>query len=129
MSLMGIDIGTTGCKVGAFSNEERCPVMAYREHPTLHPAPGWSELDSRAVMEQLEDAIREVAIATELYPVTSLCVSAMGEAITPVSADGEILGNAILGGDLRGAEHAERMKREIGEEVFYLTRTLPATQK
>ena len=120
MSLLGIDIGTTGCKVGAFSVDGKRLALAYREYPTLHPAPGWAELDSRVVMTQLEEAIQEAAAATHADPVTALCVSAMGEAMTPVSEQGEILGNAILGGDLRGAEHAERMKAEIGEEAFYL---------
>ncbi|HDP35651.1 MAG TPA: hypothetical protein ENN29_11155 [Candidatus Hydrogenedentes bacterium] len=120
MSLLGIDIGTSGCKAGAFSVEGKRLALAYREYPTLHPAPGWAELDSRFVMRQLEDVIREVAAATAADPVTALCVSAMGEAMTPVSEGGEILGNAILGGDLRGAEHAERMKAEIGQEAFYL---------
>jgi len=120
MSLLGIDIGTSGCKAGAFSVEGKRLALAYREYPTLHPAPGWAELDSRFVMRQLEDAIREVAAATVGDPITALCVSAMGEAMTPVSETGEILGNAILGGDLRGAEHAARMKTEIGQEAFYL---------
>lgn len=119
MSLLGIDIGTSGCKAGAFSADGRCLGMAYREYPTLHPQPGRAELDSRLVMQQVEDTIREVAAATDGDPVTALCVSAMGEAMTPVSETGEILGNAILSADERGADYVERLAGSFGQDAFY----------
>ncbi len=119
MSLLGIDIGTSGCKVGAFTEDGVCVALAYREYPTLHPGPGLAELDSRVVMARLEDGVREVAAAAAADPVTALCISAMGEAMTPVSARGEILGNAILSADTRGAEYVDRLRADMGQEAFY----------
>ena len=49
MSLLGIDVGTTGCKAAAFSLDGREIAAAYREHATLRPGPGRAELDSGAV--------------------------------------------------------------------------------
>ncbi len=119
MSLLGIDIGTTGCKAGAFSTEGECLALAYREYPTLHPQPGWSELDSRVVMGRLEETVRDVSAATKADPITALCVSAMGEAMTPVSERGDILGNAILSADTRGAAYVEKLEADLGQEAFY----------
>lgn len=34
MSLLGIDVGTTGCKAAVFSTEGKCLAMAYREYGT-----------------------------------------------------------------------------------------------
>ena len=119
MSLLGIDIGTTGAKAGAFSTDGRCLAIAYREYPTLQQRPGQAELDSRQVVQCLKDAIAEVASHTGGDPVSALCISAMGEAMTPVNADRKIIGNAILSVDLRGAEHVERLEAEMGQEAFY----------
>jgi xylulokinase len=43
----------------------------------------------------------------------------MGEAVTPVSRDREILGTCILSSDTRGTEYIEALKREISQEGFY----------
>ena len=45
MSLLGIDVGTTGCKVIAFREDGEILAQAYGEYPLIHPQPGWSELD------------------------------------------------------------------------------------
>ncbi len=116
---MGIDIGTSGCKAGVFTEEGRPLAQAYREYPTLHPAPGWAELDSRAVMGAVREVIAETVQATSADPVAALCVSAMGEAMTPVSEDRRILGNAILSADVRGAEYVEQLEAFLGQDAFY----------
>jgi len=38
MSLLGIDIGTTGCKAAAFSLEGTIIGQSYREYEVLYPA-------------------------------------------------------------------------------------------
>lgn len=119
MSLLGLDVGTTGCKAAAFSIEGRCLAMAYREYPTLHPKPGWAELDSRQVYALVREVIAEVAAQTAADPITAMSVSSMGEAMTPVSRDREILGNCILSSELRGAEHIDRLEMDFGQEAVY----------
>lgn len=109
MSLMGIDVGTTGCKVIALALDGAILAAAQREYNVVRPQPGWAELDSRQVWGQIQDAIREVAAQTRRDPATAICVSSMGEAMTPVSRDREILGNCLMGFDSRGSETADRL--------------------
>ncbi len=49
MSLLGIDVGTSGCKAAVFSEEGRLLSSAYEEYDCQRPQPGWAELDSLAV--------------------------------------------------------------------------------
>ena len=49
MSLLGIDIGTTGCKAIAFDIEGKSLSEMYREYPLIHPGPDWAELDPEHV--------------------------------------------------------------------------------
>ena len=46
MSLLGIDVGTTGCKVIAFNDHGRPIARAAAEYQLEFPRPGWIELDS-----------------------------------------------------------------------------------
>ena len=105
MSLLGIDVGTTGCKAAAFSEDGICLASAYREYKILHPSPDLAELDSREVLSSVKTCIGEVAGKTRKNPITALSVSSLGEAMTPVSKDRKILGNCILSSDIRGAEY------------------------
>jgi xylulokinase len=118
MSLLGIDVGTTGCKVIALSTEGVIRASAQREYDVIRPQPGWAELDSRAVWGLIREAIREVTAQIPGDPVAAICVSSMGEAMTPVSADRQILGNCLLGFDARGAETMERLAA-VDPVVFY----------
>lgn len=119
MSLLGIDVGTTGCKAAAFSDDGRCLASAYREYPTSYPQPGWAELDSRAVWGKVTEVIAEVAARTARDPVTALCASSMGEAFVPVSAEREILGDSILFSDTRGRQYIDRLLEVMSQEEFY----------
>ena len=84
MSLLGIDVGTTGCKVISFREDGEVLAQAYREYPLIHPQPGWSELDGNVVWEKVSDGIREVASQTDTDPIEAISVASQGEAVTPV---------------------------------------------
>jgi xylulokinase len=118
MSLMGIDVGTTGAKVAAFSTEGSMLALAQREYDVIRPQPGWAELDSRDVWSRVQDAIREVAVQTARDPVSAISITCMGEAMTPVSRDGEILGNCLLGFDTRGKETLDRLAA-LDQSMFF----------
>ena len=119
MSLLGIDVGTTGCKTAAFALDGRCLASAYREYAPRAPRPGWVELDSEAVFEQVRSAIAEVAAEASSDPITAIGISSMGEAATPVSADRQVLGPCILMSDTRGGEYVRQLEEALGQQSFY----------
>ena len=89
MSLLGIDVGTTGCKVIAFREDGTLLAQAYGEYPLTHPQPGWSELDANVVWENIATGIQQVATQTKSDPIEAISVASQGEAVTPVSATGQ----------------------------------------
>ena len=108
MSLLGLDIGTSGCKGAAYSVDGNILATSYREYATLHPQPGWAELDSYEVWSCVQSMISEIALKTQQDPITAMSMSTMGEAMTPVSNDRKILGNSILHTDIRGEQYSGR---------------------
>jgi xylulokinase len=105
MSLLGIDVGTSGCKAAVFSETGRQLSLAYEEYNYLHTYPGWAELDAPAVWAQVRGIIRKAVGGAGGDPVRGLCVSSMGEAVVPVTANREILGPSLLNFDARGDEY------------------------
>ena len=61
MSLLGIDVGTTGCKAVAFSEDGRELSEVYQEYDISSPQTGWAVLDSTDVWEKVKQVIREAA--------------------------------------------------------------------
>lgn len=108
MSLMGLDIGTTGTKATVFSIDGKALSSAYREYPLHHPHPGWIELDPEEVWRNVAQAVCEAAAAAKGDPVEALAISVLGEAAVPVDRDGKVLDNSIVGFDNRAAPLFER---------------------
>src|ERR1051325_3227148 len=98
MSLLGIDIGTTGCKAIVFRMDGQALAHAYREYPLLHPreglaelnpGAGWAGLTRGGVGAGVGEAVGGgVARAGPGDPVRALGTSVQGEAVTPVARDG-----------------------------------------
>ena len=122
MSLLGIDVGTTGCKVIAFREDGTVLAQAYGEYPLTHPQPGWSELDANVVWENIATGIQQVATQTKSDPIEAISVASQGEAVTPVSADGQILANAITTFDARTAGICDELRQQVTPlEVMQIT--------
>lgn len=119
MTLLGIDAGTTGCKVALFSPEGNMLRSAYREYNVQRPHPGWAELDAAAIWAVVKEAICEITVQPEAESIQALAVSSMGEAIIPVTMDREILGSSLLNFDARGEEYLGELGRTLNRERLY----------
>ena len=119
MSLLGIDVGTSGCKAAVFSSEGSLLASAYEEYDVRRPQPGWAELDSGEVWGKIKRTIARAAAATTADPVRALAVASLGEAVVPVAADGQILGPSILNFDVRGEEYLPALGLMLGQERLY----------
>lgn len=119
MSLLGIDVGTTGVKVAAFDYHGLLLASAYREFVIEHPQPGCAVLDAEACWRLIVDALGQVCSAIASDPPVALSVSSLGEAVVPVSIDRRILGKSILNFDVRGAEFVEQVRSQISDEELF----------
>jgi xylulokinase len=119
MSLLGIDVGTSGCKALVFSEEGQLLAAAYEEYDYQHPQPGWAELDTLEVWERIQRTIRKAARGAVHDPVKALCVSSLGESFVPVTANRQILGPSLLNFDGRGAEYLPELRACLSDEHLY----------
>lgn len=117
MTLLGVDIGTTGCKAAVVSVEGALLATAYREYPLITPRSGWAELDPDVVWGSACSAIRETTSAG-LAPPRAMAVSCLGEAVTPIDDRGRPLGPSIVSFDRRAADCHEQLVGQIGRDGF-----------
>jgi xylulokinase len=121
MSLLGIDIGTTGTKAIAFDESGQILSQAYREYDLIHPKPDWSELDANVLWVKVKDAIKEVNARLSHDTVSALSISSQGEAVVPVDKHGEVLHNLIVTFDNRTLAQFHWWEENFGAEYVFNT--------
>ena len=115
MTLLGVDIGTTGCKAAVVSTEGALQATAYREYPLITPRPGWAQLDPDEVWDAVCSAIREVTSAGAPPPV-AVATATLGEAVTPIDGRGRALGPSIVSFDHRAAAQHAALVERVGQD-------------
>ncbi len=124
MRLLGLDIGTTGCKAAVFEQDGALIASAQREYGVLMSRPGWAEQDAEAVWRLAQDAMREVIAVVAMdwacgEEIEAVGLSVQGEAVIPVDAEGHALRPAILGMDTRTSPQNEQLERSIGARTLF----------
>ena len=107
MSLLGIDVGISGCKAVAFDYEGHMLGQAFREYHLYQPQPGWMELDPAEVWAAVSTVVREAAAAAGANKVTALAIATHGESVVPVDATGAPIYRFITAIDTRAVKQMQ----------------------
>lgn len=120
-SYLGVDVGTSGCRVVAYAEDLNVLAEATREYPIILPSPGWAEQDPEVVLEALVSALGEVFAHPALAgaPPAAVGFSSAMHSLLALDEDGIPLTNAIIWADLRATPEAQRLKAEgLGSEFY-----------
>lgn len=122
MSLIGLDIGTTGCKAVAFDENGFEIGKGYVEYPLIHPKPGWAELATDTIWDSVKKVLKEAAGKAGSDKPTALAISCQGEAIAPVDRKGNALYNFSVSFDDRTIPQSKWWEENLGKErIFQIT--------
>lgn len=118
--LLGIDIGTSGCKVTAFDFEGTVLGSESVAYETFYPSPGHVEQDSETWWVAACQGIRAVMGKAALAPGTIAAIGVDGTswACLPVDGMGRPLRQAMLWLDRRAEKQAQWMQEVLGEELL-----------
>jgi xylulokinase len=122
MSLLGLDIGTSGCKATIVDYEGNVKGQAYQEYSLLAPKPGWQELDPELVWKSVKRVIADSLAQHKGDNIKAISVSSFGEAVVPIDNNGNVLHNSIIYIDVRGDEESGHLKDRLGcEKILRIT--------
>lgn len=125
MNLLGLDIGTTGCKAILFDSDGTLLAKASREYAVNIPHPQWAEQDIENVWILAQEAIRETLVAARINEITAISLSVHGEAVTPVDERGCALRPTILGMDTRTDAQNHWLRERFGGEGLFQRTGMP----
>ena len=104
MTVLAIDLGTEGARVGAFTADGVPLGSVHRGYPTAFPRPGWAEQDPEDWWAAVVDATRTLLAEPRCVaagPVVALACATTASTVAVVAEDGRPLRPAILWMDSR----------------------------
>lgn len=119
--LMGLDIGTTALKAALFDTRGTLLAVTTQEYALLTPKVNYVEGSCEVYWNAFRDAVTEL---NRVHPAgpgdeMALAISAQGETLFFLDADGQPLRNAIVWMDNRAGDEALALKRRFGDETCY----------
>jgi xylulokinase len=127
VSLLGLDIGTSGSKGLLLGTDGHELGTASIEHRLSFPRRGWVELDPDTVWDGVQSIIARMARVGGKAgdAVQALAFSVSGDEAVPVDAVGHVLYPCIMAMDVRTRDLAGWWQSRAGAEVLYDLTGLP----
>ena len=121
MSYMGVDLGTSGCKVIIIDDSGR--ILASAKHPyrMIVGKGGFFELSPSDVLVAFKRSVRKALSIARYNPVEAIAFSALGEAFLLIDKNKKTpLSNILLPMDFRGLREFPSILEKIDEPALYV---------
>jgi len=117
MYLLGIDIGTSACKIAVFDCDFVLKEIVTKPYDVYYPKPGWAEQNPNEWYKSVCDGIKE--LKTPLDKIEGIGIDGQGWSCIPVENDGEVKQNTPIWFDTRStAECAEIENAVKGSNIL-----------
>lgn len=119
--LLGIDVGTSACKVAVFDVNGNVLAQSNQPYKVYYPQAGWAEQDAdewwKAICEGIKDVLQQKDVSKDR--ICSIGVDGQSWSAIPVDKAGNALAKTPIWMDTRARHVCESVKKEIGEgEIF-----------
>lgn len=114
--LLGIDIGTSACKVVVFERNGRVLAQSAQPYPVYYPKPGWAEQDADEWWGAVCAGVREVLGSGQIaeHDIAGIGIDGQSWSAIPVDREGNALARTPIWMDTRARAVCDRVKKEIG---------------
>ncbi len=119
--LLGIDIGTSACKVAVFDQSGTVLAQSNQPYQVYYPKSGWVEQDADEWWHAICDGIREV-LSQDGVRADDICgigVDGQSWSAIPVDREGNVLHRTPIWMDTRARHICDRIKDEVGTERIF----------
>ncbi|WP_101842493.1 FGGY-family carbohydrate kinase [Halobacillus sp. Marseille-P3879] len=118
--VIGIDIGTSGIKVGAMNQNGELGLIEYQPYSLHYPQKGWVEIDLKDIWHRTKELLGKVIHSVESTgSVDAISLSTFCNSSVFLDEAGEPLCPGIMYLDQRSKEEAEWIKEAVTEEKIY----------
>ena len=119
--LLGIDIGTSACKVAIFDRNGQVMASANGDYPVYYPKEGWAQQNPEEWWSAVCQAIGKCLKAGEISPEQIAGVGIDGQrwSAIAIDKDGKVLTATPIWMDTRAQNICDCLNKEIGAENIF----------
>lgn len=121
--LLGIDIGTSACKIAVFDKEGNVISAANGDYNVYYPHQGWAEQNPEEWWTAVCQAVRKAMEKGGIDPEEIAGIGIDGQSWSAIAVDraGNVLANTPIWMDTRAQSICDELNRKIGaDEIFSL---------
>ena len=120
--LLGIDIGTSACKIAVFDRNGQVMASATGDYPVYYPQEGWAQQNPEEWWDAVCGAIQKCLSTGNIDPEQIAGVGIDGQSWSAIAIDnqGRVLTDTPIWMDTRAQEICDRLNEEIGTEKIFL---------
>lgn len=119
--LLGIDIGTSACKVAVFDEDGKVLAQSNRPYDIYYPQNGWVEQNAeewwKAICDGIHDVLSQDGVSAE--QIKGIGVDGQSWSAIPIDRGGRVLCNTPIWMDTRARQICDRVKNDIGEDAIF----------
>lgn len=119
--LLGIDVGTSACKVALFRPNGEVIAQAVHEYPVFYPKPGWAEQNPEDWWAGVCAALRECLRKSDVHPADIAAIGVDGQSWSAIAVDaqGNVLCNTPIWTDTRARAECDQIRARFSEEALF----------
>ncbi len=119
--LLGIDIGTSACKIAIFRKNGEVVSTAGGEYPLYHPKAGYAEQEPDDWWKAVCKATKECIEKGKVNPadIAGIGVDGQGWSAVAIDKEGNTLTHTPIWMDTRSGNICERLNKEIGHDAIF----------
>lgn len=118
--LLGLDVGTSGCKAVVFDKKGEIHGYGFSEYPIICDEPGKAEQDASYVFNKLIEVTASAISKSGARHIQAVSVSVQGDAVVLVDKTYKPLHNTLLGMDYRNTEECDFLEQQIGSREAFM---------
>lgn len=119
--LLGIDIGTSACKVAIFDREGKVVSATTGDYAVYYPQPGWAEQSPeewwQAVCKATKGALEKAGICAK--EIAGVGIDGQSWSAIAVDKEGKVLTNTPIWMDTRAKDICEEFNEKVGDKRIF----------
>lgn len=119
--LLGIDIGTSACKIAIFDRMGKVMSTANGAYPVYYPKPGYAEQNPEEWWSAVCGAVKEALTKGDIRPEDIAGIGIDGQSWSAIAVDkeGNVLTNTPIWMDTRAKDICEELNERVGAEAIF----------
>lgn len=125
--LFGVDFGTGGCKATVIDPKGNVLASAFKEYPSEHQKPGWSEQDPDLWIEAFIETVSSCVdqLKGDDGRILGLAVTASTHNAVLLDESGKVIRRCIMWNDQRSGRQSEWLKEQYGKQIYEIGMQMP----